>query len=99
MKSLPTSPSSFPAVLRKLAVLIATAMLLGLALMFSFVIIIIALGAGIIVWGYLSWKTRGLRKQMHTAYQDQEINGFEETDGAEIKGEVIEGEVLHRSES
>lgn len=53
-----------PGVLKKIAAVVVTLTLFALALMFSVVLFAVVLTAGTVVWGYLWWKTRGLRKQM-----------------------------------
>ena len=50
--------------LRKFFTALATVGVFGLALMFSVLLFAVVLTAGAVIWGYLWWKTRDLRKQM-----------------------------------
>ncbi len=78
-----------PSLLRKLAALIVTATVIGLALMFSVVVVSIIVVVGAIAWAYLWWKTRELRKQMRDFTPP-------ETEQEQKMGdeEVFEGEVI-----
>lgn len=69
--------------LRKFFTALATIGFFALALMFSVVLFAVVLTAGAVIWGYLWWKTRGLRKQMR-----------EHPPG----GLVIEGEVIREGD-
>lgn len=55
-----------------------------LALMFSVVLFAVVVTVGLVVWGYLWWKTRNLRKQMRDNPPD---------------GLVIEGVVIREGEA
>jgi len=91
MKNLSNNITESSSLLRKIAAIIATAVLIGFALMFSMLFIAVALSAGVVVWSYLWWKTRNLRKQMRNFHPaDEAING------EIIEGEIIEGEVIER---
>jgi len=68
--------------LRKFFTALATVGVFGLALMFSVMLFAVVLTAGAVVWGYLWWKTRDLRKQM----RDHPPGGL-----------IIEGEVIRES--
>lgn len=61
---------------------------LALGLMFSAVILLAGVAIGLIVWGYLWWRTRELRRVMRgaqsTAYRSPPPSG----------GDVIEGEAV-----
>ncbi len=63
---------------------IAGAGIFVLALMFSVVLFAVVVTGGLIVWGYLWWKTRNLRKQMRE----------NPPGGLVIEGEVIREEVV-----
>lgn len=96
MKNLPPASKHFSYPLRKLATAIATVAVLGLALMFSAMLIAVILLAGTIAWGYFWWKTRELRKQMRN-YPPQGVVMDEakvEVERDVIRGEIIEGEVI-----
>ena len=72
--------------LRKALGVILGAVLLAAALLFSvFVFAVLAVG-GLLVLGYLWWKTRDLRRQLRQQMSEQ-------TPG----GHVIEGEVIHET--
>lgn len=82
-----------PSLLRKTAVIIASAVVTGLVLMFSAVLFAVVLVVGAIAWAYLWWKSRELRKQMQNfppSSMTMEREVFE--------GEVIEGEVIRVDE-
>ena len=81
-----STPKS-PNLLSKVAKIVVTIVLIGLALMFSALLFVVILTVGAMAWGYLWWKTRDLRKQMRK-YSPSDVV---------IEGDVIEGEVI-RSE-
>lgn len=95
--------------LRKILTFIMTLVIIGLALMFSAVLLVIILTVGAIAGSYLWWKTRGLRKQMREyAQNDAEMRGtvfdsvvVERTTerNEAIQGEIIEGEIIRSIES
>lgn len=68
-----------PGWLMKLATLVTGAILLIVGLMFSLVLVGVIALAGIVLWGYLWWQTRKLRRQVppYTA-----------------SGDIIEGEAV-----
>ncbi|CAH1082202.1 hypothetical protein [Candidatus Nitrotoga sp. 1052] len=76
-----------PSLLSKVAKIVVTVVLIGLALMFSALLFVVILTVGAMAWGYLWWKTRDLRRQMRE-YSPNDVV---------IEGDVIEGEVI-RSE-
>jgi hypothetical protein len=76
--------------------LIAGVIALGAALMFSLVFFAVVAVAGLILWLYLWWKTRALRKLMREQAARQ-MNGqpFDtQAPGQDAGGEVIEGEAV-----
>ena len=83
------SPRNSSGPLRKLVALVMTAILVGLVLMFSAVLLVVIAIVGSVAWAYLWWKTRELRKQMRN-FQPREMPR-EEKAGNE---EVFEGEVI-----
>ncbi|MGB9093130.1 MAG: hypothetical protein WCB93_03370 [Gallionella sp.] len=94
MKYLPHTSSTFPDALRNLAAAVATAAILGLALMFSAVLVAVIAVAGVLGWAYLWWKTRELRKLMRN-YPPGSVAMEREMAGDDaIRGEVIEGEAV-----
>lgn len=50
--------------LRKVVVFVVTAAMIGLALIFSVLLLAVVVTAGAVALGYLWWRTRDLRKQM-----------------------------------
>lgn len=75
-----------PNLLSKVAKIAASVVLIGLALMFSALLLMVIVTVGAMAWGYLWWRTRDLRRQMHK-YSPSEVV---------VEGEVIEGEVIRR---
>jgi len=94
MENLPHNSAQSPSILRKLAALIVTLVLLGLALVFSVLVLAVVLTAGAIALGYFWWRTRELRKQM----RDHPPGGVV-IEGEVIQSEIIEGEVIREDES
>jgi len=76
-----TNASGLPA---KVLTFASAAVLLVVAFMFSLLVFAILVTVGLLVWGYLWWKTRELRRQMR-----------ERPPG----GRVIEGEAIRDDES
>ena len=68
---------------------IGTVIVAGLALMFSVVLFALVIAGGIIVWGYLWWKTRELRKRMKEQMSYGQP-GYRPPPG----GVILEGEVI-----
>jgi uncharacterized membrane protein len=94
MKNLPHTSANFPDALRNLAAAVATAAVLGLALMFSAVLVAVIVVAAMLGWAYLWWKTRELRKLMRD-YPPGSVAMEREVAGKDtIRGEVIEGEAV-----
>lgn len=70
-------------------------MLLVAGLMFSAVLLVFIVFAGLIIFSYFWWKTRALRRQMREQMSSQTMDGTaHEVDAS--KGEIIEGEVIRR---
>lgn len=84
----------------KLFAALAGVVLLVLGLMFSVVIIAVAIAFGLVIWGWIWWKTRALRQQMRAQMEDRmaAAEGASAADadeeGAQSSGRVIEGEVI-----
>ncbi|MCB1906124.1 MAG: hypothetical protein KDH15_02045 [Rhodocyclaceae bacterium] len=80
--------------LQKIGAVIATLVVFGLALTFSVVLFAVVASIGLLVWGYLWWKTRDLRKAM----REHAAHGRPGTAGpggqATGAGEILEGEVI-----
>jgi hypothetical protein len=95
MKYLPHTSANFPDALRNLVAVVATAAILGLALMFSVVLVAVIVVAGVLGWVYLWWKTRELRKMMRNYPPGGVTMEREMANDDAIRGEVIEGEAVH----
>jgi len=65
----------------------AAAVLLAVSLMFSLLLFAVALVVGLLLWGWLWWKTRELRGQM----RERQMGGMDDQPPG---GRVIEGEVV-----
>lgn len=91
-----------PGLLRKAVTVVATALVVGVALMFSAVLLTVILCIGAVTFAYLWWKTRALRKQMRARMQDFPPHGAnverETFTGDAFAGEVIEGEAVRVDE-
>ncbi len=99
MRNLPNTSANFADTLRKIAAFIVMLILLGLAFMFSMVVIAVILVAGAIVWAYLWWKTRELRKQMRDFPPRGVVMEDDAVESEVIMGEVIEGEAIRVDDS
>lgn len=88
------SPGSRPpGILAKALAAVATVIVAIAAFMFSIVIFAVALTVGLLIWGYLWWKMRGLRKRMESEMRD--FQGFARERGKPgDSGDVIEGVVI-----
>ena len=75
-----------PNLLSRFAKIVVSVVLIGLALMFSALLLMVILTVGAMAWGYLWWRTRDLRKQMRKHPPSDVV----------VEGEVIEGEVIRR---
>jgi len=80
--------------LQKAGLIVATALLGGLVLMFSAIFLVVILGIAVVAWTVLMWKTRALRKQMRNVSHCDAVVAHEQ-----FEGEVIEGEVIRVDES
>lgn len=81
------SPARPVGLLQKIAAVVVGAIVFGLALTVSVVFLAFVVAAGAVIWGYLWWKTRDLRKAMREAQTQAPRGGGR---GAL----VIEGEVV-----
>ena len=75
----------------KLLTLVLGAAFLVLAFMFSVVALAIAAVGGLMLWGWIWWKTRALRQQL----RDQATNI---TEGEVKNGDIIEGEAIRTAD-
>jgi membrane protein implicated in regulation of membrane protease activity len=87
-----------PSLLGRVVGVAAGAVLLIAALMFSVVIFAFALAAGLLVWGWVWWKTREVRRQMREQMEaqrmEQPYGGEAQPNDAAPGGRIIEGEVI-----
>ncbi len=87
----------------RLFAMLGGVVLLVLGLMFSAVVIVVAVAIGLLVWGWIWWKTRALRRQMDEQMQmHQRAGGAMHSppgDGAPASGRVIEGEVIRTDDA
>lgn len=82
-----------PGIFAKALAMVATVFVAIAAFMFSIVIFAVALTVGLLIWAYLWWKMRGLRKRMESEMRDFE--GFAREHGSRnTSGDVIEGVVI-----
>lgn len=75
----------------KLVALVVTAALIVFGFMFSVLLIAFIVTAGAAGFAYLWYKTRALRRLMREQAVDSSAN-----DADAFKGEIIEGEVIHK---
>lgn len=78
-----------PSLLRKLLALVITVAVAAVALMFGAVLLLVLLVLGTLVWAYVWWKMRGLRKQMQ-AFSSQQMR----REAQASNDNVFEGEVV-----
>lgn len=90
-----TSTSLRPyGLLRRSVAVIGTVALAGVALMFSAVMLVFLLGVAVVMFAWLWWKTRTLRRQMRDS-QPADMRMAREAFRAEtFSGTVIEGEAV-----
>jgi len=72
----------------KLLTLVLGASFLVLAFMFSLVALAVVAVGGVMLWGWLWWKTRAIRKQMREQGRQTATDGY-----------IIEGEVIRETDS
>lgn len=75
----------------KLLTLVLGAAFLVLAFMFSLVALAVAAVGGLMLWGWIWWKTRAIRQQLRdqaTGFQTQNVT----------EGDVIEGEAIRTAD-
>lgn len=87
------NPPQQAGLLQRIGAIVATVIVFGLALTFSVMFFAVVVAAGLVIWGYLWWRTRNLRKAMREAQAQARSAGA----GARTPpgtGMVIEGEVI-----
>ena len=97
------SSSNRPGLLQKAGAVVATVAVVGVALMFSAVLLAGLLVVVVFGGTYLWWKTREVRKVMRAQMQDFQARSAtverEAFKGETFEGEVIEGEVIRVEKS
>lgn len=88
------NPSRPMSLLQKIGAIAATVVVFGIALTFSVVFFALVLALGAVIWGYVWWKTRNLRKAMREAQAKAGTDGRASTGRTRRDGLVIEGEVV-----
>lgn len=92
LKNLTRNPSKPVGLLQKLGAFAAAAVIFGLALTFSVIFFAAVVAAGVLIWGYVWWKTRDLRKVMRTTQRQARASAQHSPKPGQ--GIVIEGEVV-----
>ena len=82
--------SSPPGPIARLVAFVLSAALLVLGFMFSLVALAVVAVLGVVLGGWLWWKTRTLRKQMQQMREAQPVSN----DGPMPRDQVIEGEFI-----
>lgn len=82
--------------MQKLIAFVTTAALIAVGMMFSAVLLVFIAVAGVIVFTWLWWKTRALRKQLREQRQFMAANDADAFNGEVFEGEIIEGEVIRK---
>lgn len=77
-----------PGLFTRVVAVVATVAIAIVALMFSMVVFAVALAVGVVVWGWLWWKMRAVRKEMENDPRFREARRRSES------AEVIEGVVI-----
>jgi len=77
-------PTSF---IGRLLTVIGGSAFLVLAFMFSLIALAVIAVGGLMIWGWLWWKTRAIRQQMQEMQAEMPLSG-----------QVIEGEVIRENE-
>lgn len=94
------TPSRAMQVVAKAVALIGGGILIVSALALSLIFFAVLIVVGVLIGGYLWWKTRELRKQVRTHFESttsfQTDRGADRGKGEVIEGEIIEGEIVGR---
>ncbi len=79
------------------------ALVVGVVLFtFSLVVLAVFLAVGLVAWGWLMWRTRGIRRQMREQMEEALRRGTAPAEGSVIEGEYTEvtrvvHEITHES--
>jgi hypothetical protein len=90
----PPLPNQSAGPLQKLLTFIAGIALLAVGLMFSAVVVVVGVVIGLMVWGYLWWKTREVRRVMREARPGT----YRHAGGDIIEGEAVVVEEVRTTE-
>lgn len=90
-RNLNSRPAKPAGLLQKIAAVVVGVIVFGLALTVSVMFLAVVAAVGVVVWGYLWWKTREVRKVMRDAQARAQRSGGRRTTNDTI---VIEGEVV-----
>ncbi len=93
IKYISSTSASRPGLLRKAVAIVWTVALIGLALMFSAVLLTAILIVAVIGGAYLWWKMREIRRLMREQMRHFPPPGTQ-TEGDVFRGEVYSGEVI-----
>jgi len=95
LRNLNSKPAKPVGLLQKIGAIAAGIVIFGLALTFSVLFFAVVVAVGGVIWAYMWWKTRELRKVMREAQQAQSRTR-EATRPSATRGEgiVIEGEIV-----
>ena len=96
--NLDRSGAQAPSLWQKIVGGVAMVGIFALALTFSVALFAVVLTVGVVVWGYLWWKTRAVRKAMREHMDARMAEGASRPGGisspAGNRGLIIEGEVI-----
>ena len=84
-------PGTPPTLFRKVAVVVAAVLVIGVALLFSVVLLAVLLTVGVVAGGYVWWRTRALRKQLREQVEAM-LARARATSAPQDQADVIEGE-------
>lgn len=90
----PGAPSRVMGIVAKAVTVIGGAILLMSALALSILFFAVVLVIGVLIGGYLWWKTREIRRQIRTQFPSDQPSPGEIIEGEIIEGEIIEGEIV-----
>ncbi len=81
-----------PTLPRRIAKLLVSIVLVALGLTFSALILVVIVTAGAMIWGYLWWKSRDLRRHLRQYSHDQYSPDQYSSSNVVIEGEIIKRE-------
>lgn len=84
-----------PSLLAKILAFLVGTGVFALGLMFSLVALAVVAVGGLMLWGWLWWKTRAIRQQIRAQGLAQGSSSSTDVEG----GQIIDGEVIRDSEA